>query len=60
MVGETGWQLAQGERSRLYMARTLMQSADCLSLDESFAALDPTALQPALQCILDRAPTLIS
>jgi ATP-binding cassette subfamily B protein len=59
MVGETGWQLSQGERSRLYIARTLLQGADCLILDESFAALDPETLQQALQCVLERAPTLL-
>jgi ABC-type bacteriocin/lantibiotic exporter with double-glycine peptidase domain len=59
MVGETGWQLSQGERSRLYIARTLLQGADCLLLDESFAALDPETLHQALQCVLERAPTLL-
>lgn len=59
MVGETGWQLSQGERSRLYIARTLLQGADCLVLDESFAALDPETLHQALQCVLERAPTLL-
>jgi ATP-binding cassette subfamily B protein len=59
MVGETGWQLSQGERSRLYIARTLLQGADCLILDESFAALDPETLHQALQCVLERAPTLL-
>ena len=41
MVGETGWQLSHGEKSRLYIARALLQSADLTILDESFAALDP-------------------
>jgi ABC-type multidrug transport system fused ATPase/permease subunit len=59
MVGESGWQLSQGERSRLYIARTLLQSANCLILDESFAALDPETLRQALQCVLERAPTLL-
>jgi ATP-binding cassette subfamily B protein len=59
MVGETGWQLSQGERSRLYIARTLLHGADCLILDESFAALDPETLHQALQCVLERAPTLL-
>jgi ATP-binding cassette, subfamily B, bacterial len=59
MVGETGWQLSQGERSRFYIARTLLYGADCLILDESFAALDPGTLQQAMQCVLERAPTLL-
>src|SRR6267142_3170967 len=37
LVGETGWQLSHGERSRLYMARALLQEADLVILDESFA-----------------------
>ena len=40
-VGETGWQLSHGERSRIYMARALLQGADLVVLDESFAELDP-------------------
>jgi ABC-type bacteriocin/lantibiotic exporter with double-glycine peptidase domain len=59
MVGETGWQLSQGERSRLFIARTLLHGADCLLLDESFAALDPETLQQVMQCVLERAPTLL-
>ena len=38
MVGESGWQLSHGERSRLYIARALLQGADLMILDESFAA----------------------
>jgi ABC-type cobalamin/Fe3+-siderophores transport system ATPase subunit len=34
MVGETGWQLSHGERSRLYIARTLLQRASMIILDE--------------------------
>jgi ATP-binding cassette subfamily B protein len=59
MVGETGWQLSHGERSRLYIARALLQNADLVVLDESFAALDPENLQLVLQCVLKRAPTLL-
>ena len=47
MVGETGWQLSHGERSRLYIARALLQDAELVVLDESFAALDPENLQRA-------------
>ncbi|MCP4427061.1 MAG: ABC transporter ATP-binding protein [Chloroflexi bacterium] len=58
-VGETGWQLSHGEKSRLYMARALLQGVDLIILDESFAALDPQNLQRAMQTVLDRAPTLM-
>lgn len=59
MVGESGWRLSHGERSRIYIARALLQQADLLILDESFAALDPENLRLALQCVLNRAPTLL-
>jgi ATP-binding cassette subfamily B protein len=59
MVGETGWQLSHGERSRLYIARTLLQRASMIILDESFAALDPETLRCSLQCVLKRAPALM-
>jgi ATP-binding cassette subfamily B protein len=59
MVGETGWQLSHGERSRLYIARALLQNADLIILDESFAALDPENLQMAMQCAINRAKTLM-
>lgn len=59
MVGETGWRLSHGERSRLYLARALLQRADVVVLDESFAALDPENLQRVLRCVLRRVPTLM-
>ncbi len=59
MVGESGWQLSHGERSRLYIARALLQNADLMILDESFAALDPETLALSLRCVLQRAPTLM-
>jgi len=59
VLGESGWQLSHGERSRLYIARTLLQKADLIVLDESFGALDPENLQRALQCVLSRAPTVL-
>jgi ATP-binding cassette subfamily B protein len=59
MVGETGWQLSHGERSRLFMARALLQRADLVILDESFGALDPVTLRRCLQTALDRARTLM-
>jgi ATP-binding cassette subfamily B protein len=59
MVGETGWQLSHGEKSRLYIARALLQEAELLVLDESFGALDPETLQKAMGCVLARAPTMV-
>jgi ATP-binding cassette subfamily B protein len=59
MVGDSGWQLSHGERSRLYIARALLQQAEVLIFDESFAALDPENLQRALHCVLRRAPALV-
>jgi ATP-binding cassette subfamily B protein len=59
MVGESGWQLSHGERSRLFIARTLLQNPDVIILDESFAALDPATLRLTLQCVLRRAKTLL-
>ncbi len=59
MVGESGWQLSHGEKSRLYIARALLQRAELVVLDESFAALDPENLRQALGCVLARARTLM-
>ena len=59
LVGESGWQLSHGERSRLFIARSLLQPLDARILDESFAALDPETLERALACVLKRAETLV-
>jgi ATP-binding cassette subfamily B protein len=59
MVGDTGWQLSQGERSRVFIARGLLQDGALLLLDESFAALDPLNLQRCLECALRHASTLL-
>jgi ATP-binding cassette subfamily B protein len=59
MVGETGWQLSHGERSRLYIARALLQDPEVVVLDESFAALDPENLQRAVECVVKRARSLL-
>jgi ATP-binding cassette subfamily B protein len=59
MVGETGWQLSHGEKSRLFVARALLQGADVMVLDESFAALDPQTLERSLACVMARANALV-
>jgi ATP-binding cassette subfamily B protein len=59
IVGETGWQLSHGERSRVFLARALLQRSDLLVLDETFGALDPLTLRGCVETVLERAPTMI-
>lgn len=59
IVGETGWRLSHGERSRLYLARALLQQSELVLLDESFAALDPDNLRQALECAREKAESLV-
>jgi ATP-binding cassette subfamily B protein len=58
-VGETGWRLSHGERSRVFLARALLQGAALTVMDESFAALDPETLELCLNCVLRRAGALV-
>jgi ATP-binding cassette subfamily B protein len=58
-IGETGRQLSHGERGRLFLARALLQGADVLILDESFAALDPPTLRATLAFVLDESETIL-
>jgi ATP-binding cassette, subfamily B, bacterial len=58
-VGESGWQLSHGERSRVYLARALLQDPDVIILDESLAALDPGTVEQSLHVMLDRTSTLV-
>lgn len=48
----------QGERSRDFLARTLLTSADILVLDESFSAMDPETLKTCLEYLWTRRETL--
>ncbi|KYF58539.1 hypothetical protein BE08_11775, partial [Sorangium cellulosum] len=59
VVGETGWQLSHGERSRLFLARALLQRSDVVILDESFGALDPLTARACVDTVLERAPALV-
>jgi ATP-binding cassette, subfamily B, bacterial len=58
-VGETGWQLSHGERSRVFAARAILQRPDLLILDESFAALDPGTLARTLGLVLARSSAVM-
>ena len=59
VVGESGWTLSHGERSRLYIARALLQKAPLLVLDEGCTFLDPENLQLVMDYVQKNAPTLI-
>ncbi len=59
LIGETGWQLSHGEKSRLYIARTLLQGVELVILDESFASLDPETMRVAVRCVLEHAPSIV-
>jgi ATP-binding cassette subfamily B protein len=59
MVGDGGWQLSHGERSRIFVARALLQNPELIILDESFGSLDPETLHRALEYTLERAQSLV-
>jgi ATP-binding cassette subfamily B protein len=59
IVGETGWQLSEGERGRIFLGRALLSRANLLVLDESLAALDPESLLCAHQALRNRAQTVL-
>ena len=60
VVGETGWQLSHGERSRLFVARAVLQRPEVLILDESFAALDPETLRSTLEYLFAGDAALVA
>ena len=59
-VGETGWQLSQGERTRVFLARALLQRAEVLVLDETFSALDPENIDRVIRCVQRHTPTVLA
>ncbi|MGH9721231.1 MAG: ATP-binding cassette domain-containing protein [Bryobacteraceae bacterium] len=59
MVGESGWQLSEGERGRVFLARALLSGANLLVLDECFAALDPESLEMAYGALRRRGPAVL-
>jgi len=58
-VGDAGWRLSEGERSRVFLARALLSRADVLVLDESFSALDPETLACADRAVHRQAPAVV-
>jgi ATP-binding cassette, subfamily B, bacterial len=59
IVGENGWQLSHGERSRIFIARALLQESDLVIFDESFAVLDPQNCMRILRCAAARANAIL-
>jgi len=60
VVGETGWRLSQGERTRVFLARALLQQPELLVLDESFSALDSENIERAMRCVTRRAGAVLA
>jgi ATP-binding cassette subfamily B protein len=59
IVGDCGWQLSEGERSLVYVARSLLQRPDVVLLDESFGSLDPVTLAAALPTVVEDSSALV-
>jgi ATP-binding cassette subfamily B protein len=59
VVGETGWQLSHGEKTRVFLARALLQGAEVVLVDESFGALDPHTLRTSIDATWNSSETLL-
>ncbi|NQZ06769.1 MAG: ATP-binding cassette domain-containing protein [Algicola sp.] len=51
VVGDMGWALSHGEKSRVFVARAILQHPELIILDESLASLDPVNSQRVLDCV---------
>jgi ATP-binding cassette, subfamily B, bacterial len=60
VVGESGWRLSQGERTRVFLARALLQHPELLVLDESFSALDSDNIERAMRCVTNRGHAVLA
>lgn len=58
-VGECGWQLSHGERTRIFLGRALMQRPEVLVLDETLAGLDPHTTLAVLDHVCDAVDTVM-
>jgi len=59
IVGETGWQLSHGEKSRVCLARSLLVNPKVVVADESLAALDSTTTRQCLGALVNRKGALV-
>ena len=59
VVGDTGWQLSQGERARLFIGRALLQGSRLVIIDAALASLDADALGQVVNCVAERAPSVL-
>ena len=59
MVGEGGWRLSQGEQSRLFVARGILQGAHLLIADELLSPLDPQSSLNVLETMENLQSQLI-
>ena len=59
VVGVGAWTLSHGERSRVFVARALLQNSELVVLDESFGSLDPITLRQVMACVRRHASTLL-